>query len=49
VLTTWTLCTITDARRVLRAIRRVLRGDGRFIFVEHGARRIAASSGGKIA
>ena len=36
VVTTWTLCTIADAGRALREMRRVLRGDGRLIFVEHG-------------
>jgi ubiquinone/menaquinone biosynthesis C-methylase UbiE len=36
VVTTWTLCTIADPVRALREMRRVLRGDGRLIFVEHG-------------
>ena len=36
VLTTWTLCTIPDVARALREIRRVLRPDGRFHFLEHG-------------
>ncbi len=36
VVTTWTLCTIPDPVRALREMRRVLRADGRLIFVEHG-------------
>jgi ubiquinone/menaquinone biosynthesis C-methylase UbiE len=36
VVTTWTLCTIPDAERALHEMGRVLRGNGRLIFVEHG-------------
>jgi ubiquinone/menaquinone biosynthesis C-methylase UbiE len=36
VVTTWTLCTIADAGRALHEMGRVLRGDGRLVFVEHG-------------
>ena len=36
VVTTWTLCSIPDALRALRDMRRVLRPDGRLLFVEHG-------------
>lgn len=35
-VTTWTLCTIPDVLAALRGIRRVLRPDGRLIFIEHG-------------
>jgi ubiquinone/menaquinone biosynthesis C-methylase UbiE len=36
VVCTWTLCSIPDAARALREVKRVLRPDGRFFFVEHG-------------
>jgi ubiquinone/menaquinone biosynthesis C-methylase UbiE len=36
VVTTWTLCTIPDPVRALGEMRRVLRLDGRLIFIEHG-------------
>ncbi len=35
-VTTWTLCTVPDVGRALAEVRRVLRADGRLIFVEHG-------------
>jgi len=36
VLSSWTLCTIPDLAQALSEIRRVLRPDGSFHFVEHG-------------
>jgi ubiquinone/menaquinone biosynthesis C-methylase UbiE len=36
VVMTWTLCSIPDADTALREMRRVLKADGRLLFVEHG-------------
>jgi ubiquinone/menaquinone biosynthesis C-methylase UbiE len=36
VVTTWTLCSIPDAVRALKEMRRVLRHEGQLLFVEHG-------------
>ena len=36
VVTTWTLCSIPDVIGALNEMRRVLRPEGRFLFVEHG-------------
>lgn len=36
VVTTWTLCTISQAMVALQEMRRVLKPSGRLVFVEHG-------------
>ena len=36
VVTTWTLCSVTDVGRLLQEIRRVLRAGGSYLFLEHG-------------
>jgi ubiquinone/menaquinone biosynthesis C-methylase UbiE len=36
VLTTWTLCSISDVSLALSEMRRVLKPNGRLLFVEHG-------------
>lgn len=37
VVSTWTLCSVTDPKKVLQEIKRVLKPLGSFVFVEHGA------------
>ena len=39
VVTTWTLCTISDPNNALREAWRVLSPEGRLVFVEHGLAR----------
>jgi ubiquinone/menaquinone biosynthesis C-methylase UbiE len=36
VVMTWTLCSIPDPVKALRQMKRVLKPDGRLIFIEHG-------------
>jgi len=36
VVTTWTLCSIRDARAALQEMRRVLKPGGKYVFIEHG-------------
>ena len=36
VVSTWTLCSIPDPLAALTEMRRVLRADGRYLFIEHG-------------
>jgi ubiquinone/menaquinone biosynthesis C-methylase UbiE len=45
VVMAWTLCSIPDAAKALEQMRRVLKSEGRLIFVEHGRapdRKVAA-------
>lgn len=37
VVSTWTLCSVGDPKKVLSEIKRVLRPEGKFVFVDHGA------------
>jgi ubiquinone/menaquinone biosynthesis C-methylase UbiE len=37
VISTWTLCSVSDPRKVLQEIKRILKPGGKFLFVDHGA------------
>lgn len=37
VVSTWTLCSVIEPKKVLQEIKRVLRPQGKFLFVDHGA------------
>lgn len=37
VVSTWTLCSVGDPKKVLSEIKRVLQPEGKFVFVDHGA------------
>jgi ubiquinone/menaquinone biosynthesis C-methylase UbiE len=37
VVTTWTLCSIADPVKALREMKRVLKSEGKLLFIEHGA------------
>jgi ubiquinone/menaquinone biosynthesis C-methylase UbiE len=36
VVSTWTLCSVRDANRVVSEVNRVLKRGGKFLYVEHG-------------
>src|SRR5262245_47999623 len=44
VVMTWTLCSIADPMRALSQMKRVLRTNGRMLFIEHGKSSDAAVS-----
>lgn len=44
VVSTWTLCSVADPAQVLKEIKRVLKSQGRFAFVDHGLSPSAGAS-----
>lgn len=36
IVTTWTLCSIPEVEKALREMRRVLKPNGHYVFIEHG-------------
>ena len=44
VVTTWTLCSIPDAKAALDEMRRVLKPGGRYVFIEHGKSESASTA-----
>lgn len=37
IVSTWTLCSVSDPQKVLSEVARVLKPNGTFVFIEHGA------------
>lgn len=37
VVSTWTLCSVTDLEKTLAEVKRVLKPQGKFVFADHGA------------
>ncbi len=44
IVTTWTLCSIPEPLKALAEMRRVLKPDGRYLFVEHGRSERASTA-----
>ena len=44
VLSTWTLCSIAEVHAALQEVRRILKPEGRFYFIEHGLSPLPATA-----